>query len=78
MGDKKYMRLATAAQMYDYDVRLLRDRCIRGRIPGASKEGKEWRVPVAAMDAMLEQCVPVRRNKAWKKGEMSLFAKHHV
>lgn len=68
MGDKKYMRLATAAQMYDYDVRLLRDRCIRGRVPGASKEGKEWRIPLAGMEKMLAAGVPVRRNKAWKKG----------
>lgn len=61
MAGRIYLRLRTAAEMYDYDVRLLRTRCIRGLIPGATKEGKEWRVPVAGMDEMMVRSRPKRR-----------------
>lgn len=64
---KRYMRLETAAKLYDYDVRVLRLRCLRGQVPGATKDGKEWRVTIAGMDAMMERGIPPIRQRICRR-----------
>lgn len=64
-GERRYVRIATAALWFDYEPRELRERCIRGEILGAVKEGKEWRIPVASLERMLraEEEVKIRRKR---------------
>lgn len=52
---KKFMRIKTAAEVYDWDRRKLRDWCLLGKIPGAVKPtgAKEWWIPVASMEALM-------------------------
>jgi hypothetical protein len=60
----KFLRIRAAAKLYDWPVRDLREKCLLGRIPGATKVGKEWRIPVASMEGLLDKGVPGRGRRA--------------
>lgn len=64
----RYIRLKRAAEMYDFDVRHLRDMCLKGLIKGASKVDKEWRIPVSAMNEMMEAGIPDRNKEEATNG----------
>src|SRR3972149_2760712 len=67
-GERRYVRIATAAVWYDFEARELRDRCVRGGIDGAVKDGKEWRIPVAALERMLREGERHARKRRKRKG----------
>lgn len=50
-----YLPLSQAAQALGYtDSSALRHYCIRGRIPGATKLGKQWVIPKSWVDEELK------------------------
>lgn len=57
-GKKKYLSVKTAADIYDLNRRTLRLWCLRGDIEGATKIGKEWRIPVESLERMFEMGIP--------------------
>lgn len=67
-GERRYVRIATAAIWYDFEARELRDRCVRGEIPGAVKDGKEWRIPVTSLERMMREGERQTRKKHKRKG----------
>lgn len=58
--EKRYIRVKTAAAMYDYNPQLLRQKCLLGQINGATKDGKEWRIPIESMEKLMAEGVPMR------------------
>lgn len=61
--ERRYIRVQTAAEMYDYNVRDLRLKCLLGQVPGATKDGKYWRIPIWGMERLMEQGLPRRRRR---------------
>lgn len=52
----RYLRVRTAARLYDFGLRELRQMCLLGKIEGATRAGgKEWRIPVESMERMMKE-----------------------
>jgi len=48
--DKRYLKIETAAEIYDMNVRTLRQMCIAGELKGkAKKVGRLWFIPTSEM-----------------------------
>jgi predicted site-specific integrase-resolvase len=50
---RKFLKLKTISEEYDIDVATLRDWIYRGKIKGATKPGRDWLIPVAEIDRLL-------------------------
>lgn len=55
---KKYLKIRTAAEVYDLNPRTLRLWCLRGEIEGATKVGKHWLIPVETLERIFEMGIP--------------------
>jgi len=48
--DKRFLKIETAAKVYDMNVRTLRHMCLAGPLKGrAIKVGRRWFIPVKVM-----------------------------
>lgn len=61
--DKRYIRIKTAAKMYDYNPQQLRMKCLLGQVHGATKDGKEWRIPIESMEKIMQEGIPERHRR---------------
>lgn len=56
MIDKRYLRIETAAETYDMNVRTLRQMCLAGALKGkAKKVGRLWFIPSSEMKNLFEE-----------------------
>lgn len=54
--EKKYLKIETAAEAYDMNVRTLRQMCLAGDLKGkAKKVGRLWFIPTAEMKRLFKE-----------------------
>ena len=56
--DKRYLKVETAAESYNMNVRTLRQMCLAGQLKGrARKVGRRWYIPTQVMKELFgEEC----------------------
>ncbi len=63
---KGYMSIKEAAEIWNISTRRVQMFCVEGRIPGASKLGREWAIPTDA-EKPADKRVTTGEYRDWRK-----------